>query len=373
MIYDYLTVYLYNTSIYIIKIKIGLGGRIMFNLLKETLFYVLTTLIHNGPILAFGILIAAIMKVYVDPEKFKAMLTKRSGVSIPITVAFGAFTPFCACGTMAVVVSMLTMALPWGPIMAFLTSSPLMSPDEFILYSGIVSVKFAIALATASVIIGIGSGYITHLIDKHTHFLDDQARFAKIKTNPSCCGTEIKLVTPCGCTEISATTCECDTVESKTTSCGCSSPTTVQSFAQKCKLKELLRVFYEVGIKQVLVYFAIFAAIGFMINRFIPAALIMKYFGSGNKFAVPLLAIIGLPLYVSGSSSIPIITTLMAGGASNGALLAFMITGPGTSAGVLAGIATIMKKRALALYVVYLLVFAIVLGYLYDFLLMLWI
>ena len=61
----------------------------------------------------------------------------------------------------------------------------------------------------------------------------------------------------------------------------------------------------------------------------------------------------------------------MSGGASSGALLAFMITGPGTSAGVLAGIATIMKKRALALYVALLLVFAIVLGYLFDFLLML--
>jgi uncharacterized membrane protein YraQ (UPF0718 family) len=358
----------------------------MFNLLKETLFYVLTTLIHNGPILAFGILVAAIMKVYLDPEKFKAMLTKRAGVSIPVTVAFGAFTPFCACGTMAVVLSMLTTALPWGPIMAFLTSSPLMSPDEFILYSGIVSVKFAIALATASVIIGIGSGYITHLIEKHTHFLDDQARFAKKKTKPSCCGTETKVATSCGCTEISATTFECDTIESKTSSCGClqiakekanvqscgcSSPPKAQSFVQKYKLKELFRVFYEVGIKQVLVYFAIFAAIGFMINRFIPAAFIMKYFGSGNKFAVPLLALIGIPLYVSGSSAIPLITALMAGGASSGALLAFMITGPGTSAGVIAGIATIMKKRALVLYVGYLLVFAIVLGYLYDFLLML--
>ena len=51
-------------------------------------------------------------------------------------------------------------------------------------------------------------------------------------------------------------------------------------------------------------------------------------------------------------------------------LLAFMITGPGTSAGVLAGIATIMKSRAVGLYVAYLLVFAIVLGYLYDFLLL---
>jgi uncharacterized protein len=130
-------------------------------------------------------------------------------------------------------------------------------------------------------------------------------------------------------------------------------------------------VFYEVGVKRVLVYFAVFAAIGFLINKFVPAEIIMKYLGSGNIFAVPLLALIGLPLYVSGSSAIPIINALMIGGASQGALLAFMITGPGTSAGVLAGLVTIMKKRAIGLYVIYLMVFAVTLGYLYDFLLML--
>jgi uncharacterized membrane protein YraQ (UPF0718 family) len=47
-------------------------------------------------------------------------------------------------------------------------------------------------------------------------------------------------------------------------------------------------------------------------------------------------------------------------------MLAFLITGPGTSAGVLAGIATIMKKRAIALYVAFLLAGAILLGYAFD-------
>jgi uncharacterized membrane protein YraQ (UPF0718 family) len=113
----------------------------------------------------------------------------------------------------------------------------------------------------------------------------------------------------------------------------------------------------------------VFAAIGFLIDKYVPEEIIMKYLGSGNIFAVPVLALIGLPLYVSGSSSIPIINALMTGGASQGALLAFMITGPGTSAGVLAGLVIIMKKRAIGLYVAYLMVFAVILGYLYDFLL----
>jgi uncharacterized membrane protein YraQ (UPF0718 family) len=317
----------------------------MLDLLLETLRYVAETLIHNAPVLMIGILAAAAIKVYVDPDRLRNALMKKASISITGSVAFGAFTPFCACGTMAVIVSMLTTTLPWGPIMAFLTSSPLMSPDEFILYSGIVSIKFAVALTVASLVIGIASGYATHLIDKNTRFLENQGRFAEMKASASCCTLEMSAAeeTPACCTAVNK--------------------------IDKYKFKEFFRVFYELGIKKVLLYFAIFAAVGFMINKFVPAAMISKYLGADNIFAVPMLALIGLPLYVNGSSSIPIINSLMAGGASDGALLAFMITGPGTSAGVIAGLMTIMKKRAIALYVIYLLTGGIILGYIYDFLL----
>lgn len=97
-----------------------------------------------------------------------------------------------------------------------------------------------------------------------------------------------------------------------------------------------------------------------------PSFILTALFNAKNIFAVPLAAIIGLPLYVNGASSIPLIKALMEGGASGGAMLAFMITGPGTSAGVIAGIGTIMKKRAIILYIAFLLAGAILLGYLYD-------
>lgn len=169
----------------------------MFNLMRETSEYVLATLIHNAPILIFGILVAAAITVYVDPEKMRKALMKKSGVSIGASVAFGAFTPFCACGTMAVIVAMMTTALPWGPIMAFLTASPLMSPDEFILYSGIVSFKFAMALTAASIIIGLGSGILTHWIEKKTTFLVGQARFAEMRTASACCSAPVSQSACC--------------------------------------------------------------------------------------------------------------------------------------------------------------------------------
>lgn len=134
----------------------------------------------------------------------------------------------------------------------------------------------------------------------------------------------------------------------------------------KIKWKELWDTFIDIGVKQILLYFTIFAVIGYLINHFVPSTIITGLFNAKNIFAVPLAAVIGLPLYVTGASSIPLIKTLMDGGASGGAMLAFMITGPGTSAGVIAGIGTIMKKRAIALYVTFLLVGAVLLGYLYD-------
>ena len=107
---------------------------LVFEYLKDTVLYVLETLAHNFPALILGVLVAAALQVYLDPEKMKNWLMRRSAVSVPAAVAFGALTPFCACGTMAVVISMLATALPWGPVMAFLTSSPLMSPDGFVFF-----------------------------------------------------------------------------------------------------------------------------------------------------------------------------------------------------------------------------------------------
>jgi uncharacterized protein len=313
----------------------------MPTLFQDTFKYLLQTLVHNAPILLFGILVAAAIAVYGNPEKIKMRLSNRATTSVFVTVAFGAFTPFCACGTMAVVVAMLSTAIPWSAIMAFLTSSPLMGPDEFILISGIISPRFALALTAASVGIGLFSGFITHLIEKRTRFLDGQIRFAK--PAPMIEEDEAEL------TDVRQ-----------------------RQWAKpdKYKIKELFRYLYDIGVKQVLLYFSIFVIVGYLINRFVPTEWITSLLGNENPLAVPVMALVGLPLYFTGPSSIPIVQALMESGAGTGALLAFMITGPGTSAGVIAGIATIMKRRAIFLYLIYMLTGAIVTGYLAE--LMVW-
>ena len=354
---------------------------VVWETLRNTVLYVLNTLVHNSPALILGIVVAAAIQVYVDPEKMKGWLMRRSSVSIPATVAFGAFTPFCACGTMAVVLSMLATALPWGPVMAFLTSSPLMSPEEFVMMYGILGPAFAVALVVASLLIGLGSGYVTHIIEKRTHFLDHQLRFSKAETAgcgcPSCAGPA-NPVPGNAVFSVREEECGCDaaglSIGENANGCGCGEaaldqPTGMQpigNFFRRHRIDEVAKAVLDIGIRRILPFFALFAGIGYLINQFIPTSWITEVFGSHNVFAVPLASLIGLPLYVNGDSSIPLLQSLMGSGVSGGAMLAFMITGPGTSAGVLAGIATIMKKKAIALYVAYLFVGAILLGYAYD-------
>lgn len=308
---------------------------------------------HDAVSLIFGISVASILNVYVNPEKLKSALMKRKKVSILGSVLFGTFTPLCSCGTMAVVISMLTTVLPWGPIIAFITSSPLMSPDLFVMLSGIINVKFAVALTVSSILIGVFAGYISYYLEKHTHFFDNQIRFSSNAESLPCCSAykaDKNLVNASSC---------CTSDDNKK----------ADNFIAKYKLDKLIYSFFNLGIKKVLLYFSMFAAIGYFINRFVPSSKIVMLFGAKNMFSVPLAAMIGVPLYVSDAGAIPLIKALMNAGASSGSILAFMITGPGTSVGAIAGSLTIMKKKTVFFYVSILFISAILFGYLYNFLL----
>jgi uncharacterized membrane protein YraQ (UPF0718 family) len=84
---------------------------------------------------------------------------------------------------------------------------------------------------------------------------------------------------------------------------------------------------------------------------------------------VPLAATLGLPLYIKSEAALPLVRALIEGGMSQGPAMAFLITGAGTSIGALAGAFTIARWRVIGVVVGTLWTGAIVMGYLYDLLL----
>jgi uncharacterized membrane protein YraQ (UPF0718 family) len=71
--------------------------------------------------------------------------------------------------------------------------------------------------------------------------------------------------------------------------------------------------------------------IGAFAHGFVPDEWLTRYAGADNIWAVPLAAIVGVPLYVRGSTMIPIAMTLTAKGMGIGAVIALVIGGAGAS------------------------------------------
>ncbi len=112
-----------------------------------------------------------------------------------------------------------------------------------------------------------------------------------------------------------------------------------------------------------------FAFLGYLINGLVPAEWISRLFGAGHAYSVPLAATLGLPFYINGEGSLPLVRAMLDSGMSQGAALAFLISGSGTSIGAIAGALSIARWRVIGIVVGTLWAGAILLGIAFDLLL----
>lgn len=344
-------------------------------IIQDLFLTVLNYLKADWFILLTGIMFAVAINVYVDSKKLKNFLSRREGISIPGSIALGTFTPLCACGTMAILISMFVSAMPWGPVMAFLVSSPLTSPSEYMFEAAFFGGGFASAILISSLVMGLSAGFSAFLLDRKTNFFKEQFRLAKSKGESCCVNNEDTKGDNISC-------CDKDKVIQQEISCCAQSELPVQdtlcctkdtskgkkaSLVERCKLDKFAKEFINIGIKKVLLYFVIFIAIGRLAELIIPKEWIISLFSGSKGYSIPLAATIGLPLYVNDSSALPLLRSFMNSGAGEGAVLAFLIAGKATGIPVIAGMSTFLKKRAMLFYIGFIYAGAIAAGYLYQF------
>jgi uncharacterized membrane protein YraQ (UPF0718 family) len=130
-------------------------------------------------------------------------------------------------------------------------------------------------------------------------------------------------------------------------------------------LTAISRELYD-SARYLLIMFTGFAFLGYFLNGLIPAHWVAAVFGSGNIYNVPLAATLGLPLYINAEASLPLVRALLDAGMSQGAALAFMIVGAGTSIGAIGGALAIARWRVIILVVGILWIGAILCGYAFN-------
>lgn len=120
--------------------------------------------------------------------------------------------------------------------------------------------------------------------------------------------------------------------------------------------------------RQVVPYLILGAGIGAFIYGFVPEDLIIAVAGPDNPLAIPVAAIIGVPMYIRAETIIPISAVLVEKGMGIGAVMALIIGGAGASIPEVTLIASIFEKRLVAAFVITVLGVAILAGVLFQFL-----
>jgi uncharacterized protein len=367
-------------------------------LLLDSTGKVWVSLTHNWPFLVVSVLIAVALKLFTNPDKISTFLIRHKKAGIVGATAAAVGTPLCSCGTTAVILGMMASLIPWAPIVAFMVASPLSSPEELIYSAGLFGWPFAITYFVASILLGLAGGALAAFMESRG-WLDNQNRMNTInsshtstfmapailrpepffepqslafETVQTCCTNEVierKVSKPVIIPMPSVDTCDCGSnlTARKTAgkdnsgSCGCGQEVTKPKSAP-VTLKMFFTEILLTG-KQLLAMFLGFAFIGFILNGLIPETWITTLFGSGNSLGVPLAATLGLPFYISSEGSLPLISSLISGGMNQGAAMAFLITGAGTSLGAITGALTIARWRVIGLVIGTLWIGAIIAGY----------
>jgi len=100
-----------------------------------------------------------------------------------------------------------------------------------------------------------------------------------------------------------------------------------------------------------------------LFQRYVPAEAMSRLFGKSNEgFGVLMAATIGVPLYVCGGGTIPLMLQWLADGMSNGSAAAFMITGPATKITNLGALKIVLGVKNFALYLLFVLLFSLLTG-----------
>jgi uncharacterized membrane protein YraQ (UPF0718 family) len=117
-------------------------------------------------------------------------------------------------------------------------------------------------------------------------------------------------------------------------------------------------------------YFLIGIVLSALFQRYVPEELTASLFGRGNRgFGLLMAATIGVPLYMCGGGTIPLLQQWLASGMSIGSATAFMITGPATKITNLGAVKIVLGLRDFIFYLVFTILFALLSGFLIDYVL----
>lgn len=322
-------------------------------------------------ILFIGIsFLVGVIQEFVPPEKVKSLLSARKGRGYFVGAGLGALTPFCSCSTIPIMVGLLKAKAGFGPTLAFLFSSPLVNPIIVGLFFMTFGLKATVVYSILALIMAVTISYV---LDKagFKRFIKSDA-LAENHTGCGCDGEEAvkkPVQDSCGCgPAVTEAAYACCTATPEPQDICCDGTAVINPSARIEVSGRWTRIFKEAvsQFRTFLPYIIFGVAIGAVAYGFVPSELIVKYAGPDNPLAIPVAAVIGVPLYVRGETMIPISIALLGKGMSMGAIVALVIGGAGASIPEVVMLKRIFKGPMLGAFLAAILSIAVVAGLVFN-------
>ena len=279
--------------------------------------FAIEALIGTLPFIVFAVFLIAYLKAAGAEAMIARAFQGRENRMIVLAALFGGLAPFCSCEVIPFIAGLLALGAPLAAVMAFWLSSPLIDPPTLLITAAALGWPFAIGKAFAAVALGMAGGFAVKAMNSAGFF-----------ANP----LKAQQTNACGCGP--------NPFDGKA----------VWAFWKEGARRKVFGQEFMSNAIFLIKWLALAYALEALLVTYVPAEVIAGIVGGEGVTPIAIAALVGMPAYLNSYVAPPLLAGLIAQGMSNGAAMAFMISGSVSSIPAMAAVWSLVKPRVFAAY-----------------------
>ncbi|WP_432470249.1 permease [Amphritea sp. HPY] len=306
--------------------------------------------------------IVGVIQELIPADKIQKILSSKSGKGYFSAAILGGLTPFCSCSTIPMLTGLLKARAGFGPTITFLFTSPLLNPIIIGLFLATFGWQVTLIYSSIALVVSVTAGYCLEKMNFERYI---RPEVFGDKPVTGCSGSAEKSTVNSVACEATGSVTDAG-IESDAEKVGCGGAIALENASEN--RNRWSRIWQETWSQftKVLPYLLLGIAIGAFTYGFIPADLIVQYAGADNLFAIPVAAVIGVPLYIRAEAVIPLSAALAAKGMGMGAIMALIIGSAGASLTEVILLKSMFRKPMIIAFLLVIFAMAILAGLLFN-------
>jgi uncharacterized membrane protein YraQ (UPF0718 family) len=318
---------------------VGVGGVLLAAIawprqFADTVAFVLLGMVEVSPLVIPGILVSAWVNASGAGGRIRQAFEGNQFRAILVASAIGAVTPVCGVTVLPLMAGLLSSGVPLAPVMAFWLASPVTDPAMFSVTAATLGFPFAIAKTVAALLIGLFGGMVTAAISGRQWILSPLRETGLAAT--------LGKQAHCGSTHIEYAV-----------------------WKDAARMRQFNAELWAMT-KLIVICLGLAFAAEYQMQAHLHPQALAAYLGEQSGWAVPLAVIVGSPAYLDGYAALPLTRGLIDHGMSQGAAMAFLVSGSVVSIWGAIAIFPVLRVKPFVLYLLLAAVGSLAVGWLYD-------